>query len=246
MPAKYETTVTLPTNGKLYGEDGPEDITIRAMTTKEEKLLLGSPNSHAFDSIIKACIVDPKDIDVNDLIAADTNYLLFRLRIHTYGPDYDITTTCPNCRARNENTINLEDLPVNELGDDFEEPFKITLPMSGDTLECALLRKHDIDAIDSRSKKIARRSKKATLNEISFNYRMGKYIKKINGKEVSWDEAVAYTQDMHGRDSAWFWHEINKVDVGYDTELEIECDECGEVYTTMMPITMEFFRPSFG
>lgn len=245
MPAKYETTVTLPTNGNLYGEDGPEDIVLRAMTTREEKLLLGSPNSHAFDSIIKACVVEPKNLDIGELIPADSNYLLFRLRIHTYGPDYDIVTNCPNCRARNENTINLEDLPVRELDDSFSEPFIIELPMSGDKLECMLLRKKDLDAVDARSKKIARRSK-ANVNEISFNYRMGKYIKKINGKEVSWDDAVNYTLDMHGRDSAYFWDQLNKVDIGYDTELEIECDECGEIYNTMMPLSMDFFRPSFG
>ena len=59
MSAKYETTVTLPTNGKMYGDDGPVDVTLRAMTTKEEKLLLGSTSSNVFDDIVKACIVEP-------------------------------------------------------------------------------------------------------------------------------------------------------------------------------------------
>lgn len=246
MPvSSYETTVHLPTNGNLYGPGGPENVTIRAITTREEKFLLGSSNNNAVDEIIDACIVEPKGLKVADLILADSNFLLYKLRIHTYGPEYNITTTCPSCGAANENRINLNDFIVYELEDDFEEPFDIDLPMSGDTLSCVMLRKRDYDIIDDRARKIARKSRDATQAEVAYNMRLARYVKQINGKDVTWDEAQKYTIDMHGKDTAWFWHVINGIEVGYDTDVDVTCDVCGNEYDTPLPMTMEFFRPSF-
>ena len=50
---------------------------------------------------------------------------------------------------------------------------------------------------------------------------------------------------LNGRDSAWFWHVINDIQVGYDTDVDIICDNCGHEYTVPLPMTMDFFRPSF-
>ena len=163
MPKKnYETTVHLPSNGMLYGENGPEDVTIRAITTREEKFLLGSTANDSVDEIIESCIVKPAGLKMADLILADTNYLLYRLRIHTYGPDYNISTICPNCGTTNNNKVNLNDFLVYELDDDFHEPFDIELPMSEDTLTVRLLRKGDYDAIDNRARRLAKKSRDAT------------------------------------------------------------------------------------
>ena len=246
MPAKnYETTVHLPSNGMLYGEGGPEDITLRAITTREEKFLLGSSNTDAVDEIIEACIVKPAGLKMDNLILADSNFLLYKLRIHTYGPEYNITTTCPSCNNQNNSRVNLNEFLVYELDDDFSEPFDIELPVSGDTLTCRLLRKADYDLINSRAQKLTRKSKNVTQAEVAYPMRLARYIVKINGKAVEWEEAQRYALDMHGRDSAWFWHIINGIQVGYDTDVDITCDSCGIEYTTQLPMSMDFFRPSF-
>lgn len=242
--AKYETTVTLPTNGHLYGPDGPVDVTLRAMTTKEEKILLGSSSDNVFDKVIKACIVEPKDLNLDDLILSDINFLLLKLRIHTYGSDYKIETTCPNCGSIDYRTINLDDFPIYTLSEDFKEPIKMKLPMSGDTLECNLLRNKDVKFVDRLAKKLSRTSKTNT-DAIAYNIRMAKYIQSINGEKVDGSKAQAYTQNMHSRDSAYFWWKINKILIGYDTTMELTCSECNSDYETAMPITSEFFRPTF-
>lgn len=246
MPNKnYETTVHLPSNGKLYGENGPEDVTLRAITTREEKFLLGSSNNDAVDEIIESCIIKPHGLKMDDLVLADSNYLLFKLRIHTYGPNYDISTICPNCGSTNNNIVNLNEFLVYELDDDFQEPFDIELPISKDTVTVHLLRKRDYNAIDNRAKRLAKKSKGTNQAEIAYNMRMARFIMKINDKEVTWEEAQQYTIDMHGMDSAWFWHVINDINIGYDTDVDIICDSCGHEYTTPLPMTFDFFRPSF-
>ena len=49
--SKYETTVKLPSKGLLY-EDIPEEITLRAITTNDEKMLYGSTSGNAFSKVL--------------------------------------------------------------------------------------------------------------------------------------------------------------------------------------------------
>lgn len=244
MSAKYETTVVLPTNGKMYGAEGPREVTLRAMTTKEEKILLGSTGDNTFDKIVKSCIVSPSDLNLDDLIVSDSHFLLMKLRAHTYGSDYHIECTCPECGKVEKKTINLDDFPVYMLDDDFKEPIEFTLPMSGDKLECKLLRNKDITYVNRLAHKLARNTK-TSEEEIAYNIRMSRHIVRINGEDVDDATAQLYTQNMHGRDSAYFWWSLNKVLVGYDTTVECTCPNCGADYEIGMPITSEFFRPSF-
>lgn len=244
MSAKYETTVTLPTNGKMYGDDGPVDVTLRAMTTKEEKLLLGSTSSNVFDDIVKACIVEPKDLDFGSLIASDAHFLLLKLRAHTYGSDYNIECKCPQCGRKEQMTINLDDFPVYTLDDNFVEPIEFTLPMSGDKLACRLLRNKDLEFVNRQARKLSK-TLKVPQEEIAYNLRMSRHIVKINDEPVDDARSQAYTQDMHGRDSAYFWSQLNKILIGYDTTIEAICPNCNTEYEMSMPITSEFFRPTF-
>lgn len=246
MPVmNYETSVQLPTNGRLYGPGGPSEVVLRAITTREEKFLLGSSSSKPVDSIVEACIVEPKGLKLADLIVPDSNFLLYKLRIHTYGPLYDITTQCPNCRATNQNRVDLNDFMVYELDDDFQEPFEIELPKCGDTLTCRLMRKRDVEAVEDRARKIVRKTRGVTLEEVAYNMRVARHILKINDKEVTWDEAQQYTINMHGMDLAWFWKVLDDIKVGYDNTLDIDCEVCGNSYETGLPLTMDFFRPAF-
>lgn len=245
--AKYEATVTLPTNGNLYGDDGPDVVVLRAMTTQEEKMLYGSSSgTDRLRAMVRACVVEPVDFDINGLIGEDFYYLLVKLRILTYGPEYKIETVCPYCHHENKMTINLdEDLIVNELPKEFSEPISIKLPKSGDTVECKLLRMRDNNTVDKLAKKL---SKNGTVSsdEIAYTYRLAKSIVSLNGKEIDFPEAQQYVQRMHAMDSAYINSRMNKIHVGYDRDIEIDaCGSCGEPYEATLPLSGEFFRPSF-
>ena len=243
--AKYETAVTLPTNGNLY-EDGPVDVILRSMTTQEEKLLYGSTSGdEKIKAIIKACIVEPKDLDINRLVSEDYYFLLLKLRILTYGNEYKIEPVCPYCHHSSNVTVDLDSFPVYLLDDDFSEPIRVELPMSGDVLECKLLRLKDSNAARKQAKKFARGSK-LSADEIAYTYRLAKQILSINGKETNYAEAQQYVQNMHARDSAYMQWKINNYKLGYDMTVDIEsCPNCGEEFEVPMPMSSEFFRPSF-
>lgn len=240
----YEVTVTLPSKGLLYKEANiPSEISLRGMTTKEEKILFGSSGGDVFEKILRNCITNPKNLDTNELISNDETFLIMQLRMVTYGDDYKVSVECPHCHRKSIYKISLSEFIVNYLEDDFTEPIEVKLPRSGDTLSLRLLRNKDIKFIDRYAKKFAKQFN-LNVREVEYTCRMAKFITKINGKEVDFVEAREYVENMYSLDSAKFWTVLNKIVVGIDTTAMVTCNECGEDFDFAMPITSEFFRPT--
>jgi len=244
--AKYINKVELPTRGLLYDESLkiPDTITIRAMTTKEEKMLLGS-TTDAIEHIIKACLEDPKDLPIDKMISADVTNILIDLRTLTYGPDYRMNFTCTSCKRENTISTDLTDLENRFLPEDFVEPIEITLPRSGDTLGVRILRGEDFKSVEKWARQIEKKSRAKDLKgDITYTLRMAKHIQTINGEEVNSHEALSYAENMIGGDSAHFWSVIDNIEVGYDVSLIEDCGYCGAENEFLMPVTKEFFRPT--
>lgn len=240
----YEATVTLPSMGILYKEDKiPAEVTVRGMTTKEEKILYASQGGDVFQKILSNCITEPSNIDVKKLIAADEMFLIMQLRMVTYGPEYKVSAVCPHCGARETYKINLSEFETDFLPDDFEEPIKIELPRSGDVLSVKILRNEDSDFVEKHARKFA---KQFNLNyrEVEYVNRMAKYIIAINDEPVDFNTARDYVENMMSMDSAKFWSVLNSIKVGLDTTANVVCSSCGEEFDFVMPITSEFFRPT--
>lgn len=242
---KYETTVELPSKGLLY--DGiPGKVTIRAITTNDEKLLFGSTSSNAFDKVLKNCIVTPADLDIKDLLPFDEHFLMLKLRTHTYGSEYKIQGKCPHCGHKHDFVVNLDEFPVYQLEDSFQEPIEFTLPVCEKTVSVRLLRNRDTDSVQSQAKKIAKHTG-CNAKELEYMLRMAKYIKAIDGEAVDEGRAQAFVEKLQGRDSAFFWYKIDDaVKCGVDTTSEVTCPECGEEFDLPFQINSEFFRPKFG
>lgn len=245
MASMNLTNVTLPSKGLLYDGINPE-FTLKMMGVSEEKMIFGSTNSNAIEKALQSCIVEPKNIDPDQLLAADEHFLLMKLRIHTFGPEYHVVGKCTECGKRNEYDINLDtDLTINTLRDDFKEPIEISLPLSKDKLEVRLLRNKDVDRIEKQAKRIAR-SSSASQGELEYVMRMAAMIVSIN-KEIqeSPEMAQTYVESMNSYDSAYFWSIMDEVRIGYDSRIIVTCNECGEEYELLVPMNSEFFRPKF-
>ena len=240
----YETTVTLPSKGLIYGGKVPAEISLRGMTTRDEKILYASQGSNVFQKLLKSCITDPKDLDTNQLIASDELFLVLQLRMITYGPEYKVDAQCPNCGQTHTYTVMLNELDVNYLDDDFKEPIEVTLPRSGHKLSLKILRNEDSDFVDRFSKKFAK-TFNLNIREVEFTARLAKYITAIDGKNVDFETARDFVEHMVSRDSAEIRSAMNKILVGVDTRVTVDCQGCGEEFTFGMPLTSEFFRPTF-
>ena len=117
---KTQETYTLPSKGLVYNpEDGiPASITLRRMTTKEDKIRLRNQGEDRIrKDILQACIVEP--IDAGKLKLMDANLLLFRLRALSLLDDtYKIHCGCNKCGTQFVHQINLSEVPVNYMTDE--------------------------------------------------------------------------------------------------------------------------------
>ena len=89
-------------------------------------------------SLLQYSIVSPKDFNVYNLLPFESKYLLYRLRVLTYGNEHTFKDKCPYCGAINDIEMNLNDIPINEVPDNFKLIFDIgPLPVSGVILKKA-------------------------------------------------------------------------------------------------------------
>lgn len=237
--------IELPSRGLLYGGKIPPTITIRAMTTKDEKMIVGS-GEESIRRLLSSCITEPQGIDVTSLALGDQHFILVHLRILSYGPEYNIKMRCPACSMTNTYVVNLEELEVNYLPEDFREPFEVVLPRSKRRVGLKLMRFGDLVRADERAKKVMRRGGNAG-GDPGFIFRMASMIATIDGKAPeSPGETQTFVENLIGMDSAYIHDRITKVDMGYDVNLLETCVGCGEETEFVMPLTAEFFRPTFN
>lgn len=238
-----ETTVTLPSKGIIYDDKSvPADISIRGMTTREEKILYSSAGGDVFSKILKNCVTTPEDFDTSNLIAADEMFLIVQLRIVTFGPNYKVSATCPHCGHTDTYQVNLSDFDVEYLPEDFKEPIEVKLPQSGDTLSLRLLRNSDNQMLDKFIKKRAKQFN-LPIKEVEYDCRNAKYITAVNGKPIDFVDAIEYFQSMVSMDSMRMQTALGDVRVGLDTTANVMCTACREEFDFTTPITREFFRP---
>lgn len=92
-------TVLLPSKGLLYPESSilaAGKVEMQYMSAKHEDILTNRnyiKDGSVLDRLLKALIVDPKDIDLNELLVADKNAILIAARILGYGKDYEFKYT---------------------------------------------------------------------------------------------------------------------------------------------------------
>jgi len=241
---KYE----IPSRGKVYGDlDVPSEFTLRAMTTLEEKMRLAGQGLSTIPNLINACLMSPTDFDTSILKIFDLQFLMYKLRIVTYGPEYKLVVRCDNCGKENDVVVNLDDLPVKYAEDNYIEPFTVgPLPVSGDIITCRILSANDFIEIEKESKRILSKTPNYVGDpEFILTYRYK--ISTINGQEVLPFKLQEYIEKMHARDMRFFDSKYADLteNIGLDFEQVHVCTSCGSDIKYTLQVTDEFFRPKY-
>lgn len=245
----FQETYELPSKGLLYSnKDDLKEITLRSMTTFEEKMRLGSQSFYTkISNILDSIVTSPENFNAKEMTIFDFNFLMYKMRTVSYGPTYKVNITCPHCGNNVLLKINLDDLKVNYLDEKQEEPFTIgPLPRTGDIIGCKHLRVKDLMNIERRAKEILSKSKDY-VGDPEYILRMAAWIKTINGEEVHLPEAEHYIEKLNAMDSAYLSQKYGEAtdNVGIDTTVESECPVCGGELSFGLPLTGEFFRPTY-
>ena len=209
--ATIQETYKLPSLGKLYGQGFPDEVTIRSMTTFEEKMRLGNQGFwKTIVSILNAVVTSPENFDAADLTLFDFQYLMYKMRTVSYGPIYKVSLTCPHCGKQMIARVNLDELAVKYLDDSAMEPFSVTLPRSGDVVQCKYVRVRDAIANDKKSKDILK-DHPDYIGDPSYILNIASQIASVNNEEMLPIEIQMYVEKMNAMDSAYFFQAYNKV-----------------------------------
>lgn len=243
LMANYTEKFTLPSRGMLNQGIGKE-IVMRNMTTSEEKMLLGS-SAEALDNIIKTCIVSPENINLGELISPDKHFLIMKLRTLSYGSEYFVSVKCTECEKVSEYKLDLDSLIINELPDDFKEPYdEFELPVCETTVTLKMPRIKDLDDAETKAKRF---HKKYPLvrGDMAYIYRLMTNIMTVDGEEMSKLDLQKFIEEMHTKDSSYLKNRLNKLKIGYDTDMVEECPKCHADVEFVLPINTEFFRTRY-
>lgn len=241
----YTKEIILPSNGYL---GGPSKVTIRAMTTAEEKILYSSRDFSFINKICKACTIRPKDLDLSTLTAQDLQFMLFQIREVTFGPTYKQPIRCPFCGMSQEAEINIADFTVEVL--DKEELAKklfIELPISKVGVHLRLLSQQEIDNIESEAQKLFNDGLISDPDSHAMVKKITAMIESVVGKEFeNENDKFSYVNKLHMADFNAIRNALDKIKFGLDNSVEVICENknCNRKVEVLGTICPEFFRPT--
>lgn len=241
------TILTLPSEGKFYGEGHPlhglDTIEIRQMTTAEEDILSNRTllqKGTALDKFLERILVDSK-VSPEQLLVGDKNAVLIQARIDGYGNDYTTQVTCPNCSANQKHSFDLEECitPVVQSAEASEQNhrgnFSVTLD-NGWEVEIRPLTGAD----ENKLLKSSANRKKAGLAETVVQDQLNAMIVSVSGHEDTATIAKA-VQHMTGKQSRAI-REAYKASVpNIELRSDFDCQECHTTTEMEVPLGADFF-----
>lgn len=251
----YQRDVTLPSQGLLYEGKLPEGrITVKALTVKDERVLMGQGDSEVILNKVLTKLTElPDTLGPQDLTLDDRLFLNIQLRNISYGSLYEYEYQCADCREMVSASLDLNDLPVLEPTEAWEEgdapePFAVTLA-DGTIVEWKFLRGSDEMAIG----RLARQNVKRGIGrdgDPEYVFRLAKHVVGINGrrttdeeKALTFKEIRDFVEGLYAQDSQALRNAIEDNRAGLDLQMEETCPLCGSLNEFGLPFTAKsFFR----
>lgn len=240
---------TLPSNGKVYPADlkvNP-NIKLRSMTTEEEMKRLGhSPYVYKmFSDMIDDCLVDKKPgISTYDMCLGDYQFLLYKLRTVTYGPEYNVQSFCPHCGTLNKVTVNLDNLKINSYDSSMSKSLEFQLPVSKRLIKIRWQTPRMLDEIEKLTKEQNSQSSDSVESAILFNVMY--LIDTVDGEVFDDVKKEMFVRKLPMRDTNSILQHARKLigKLGIDNTVTYTCTSCNQEYKFNLPITGEFFGPT--
>lgn len=236
-------TYTLPSKGKIYDPPIDPEVKLRSLTTLEEMKRLSKSDRpyQNMSEIIDDCLVKGPELSSYDMAIGDYQFLLHKLRIVTYGPEYELGSTCPTCATLNTGVIDLDQLNVTEYTEEFEQLKEVTLPRCKAQVKLKVQTPRILDNIAVLAK--AKKSKGPSSS--AYMLTLQNVIDEINGKQVDALTKEDFVSKLEMMDANILLQTASKLNnsIGLDTNLITDCENCGLTYTNTFRITSEFFGP---
>ena len=238
----------LPSGGKIYDTKVNPHVELRSMTARDEMKRL-SPSTTPLKTladIIEGCMIEKPAIHVYDMALADYEYLLHKLRVVTYGPDYKMSLRCTECGQYFDTTADLDSLELKDFDfDKFESLRTFQLPKSGKTIVLKFLTPRLLDTIESRVKESQRKFKGVEI-DWETKLKLQLCIDTIDGEVKSPVDIESIIDNLPALDMQKILNNMDKLNqcFGLNNELFLTCPNCKQEVMTFFRFGPEFFRPS--
>ena len=253
--SNYTQEVTIPSKGYLNPEIPNGTIVQRCMMVSDQKFLAGSQlrGSLMTKTLLERTIESPENIDIGKLTPADTLYLLFKLRVLSYGSSYKFRTKCPECGQKIDLDVDLSTLVVNTLEEDYEKHMEVVLPNAGDKVYTRFVTNDDMSMIEDEMER-RRRKGRETTEDSEFVLRLASMIKKIElvTPNADGDKVLThpidiqnYLEDLTDLDATAIRASVDKVSFGISPLVEERCPHCREFIDVGITFGGGFFRPKY-
>lgn len=252
IESNFTQELTLPSLGLLNPEIPEGKLVQRCMMVADQKFLSGSNQSagSTIHQLLQRTITSPEGFDVSKLTLPDTLYLLFKLRVLSYGEHYKFRTKCPECGKKIDVVVDLSELPVETLEEDYTDNLVVTLPHRKDKVYTRIQTNQDMENIN---KELKRRKKRNPEDESEYVLRITNSIEKIelatpnrDGKSVLTSplDIERYVGALTDLDASTIINTRDSVTWGITPVIEYVCPECGEYIDISLRFSGEFFRPT--
>lgn len=239
---------TLPSLGRVYNREINPTFKLRSMTTVEEMKRLNhsdKPNKNIAE-IIDDCLVENIGISAYDLCLPDFQYMLHKLRIVTYGPNYKLSSNCPWCASSNNNVVNLDNMSLVEFNEEtYEKYSEFELPNTKKIIRLNMQTPRILDNIATKVKDV-RKKNPDFQGDPAFLFTLEAMIDTIDGTAPDRFRVMDFIRKLPMMDTNYILKSGEKLNesFGLDKSLEHTCSVCGLDYTGNFRTTSEFFGPS--
>ena len=240
--SNFQKVLEVPSNG-YFG--GPKEVTMRGITTNEEKMIYTATDFSFIKQLIKSCCIEPKNLDVNKLHPNDLVYLVFALREMTFGATYPQSVVCPHCGFKQDVDIDITKMEYDILDlESLDEKLEVHLPASGDSVKLKLMSQGEIDDIEKEVKRGAEKGKIKDPDGWLFLKKFAGVIDTVNGKPFDTEaDKINYVRNMSMRDSNKINKQLSEIKFGMNQMLDFTCARCHEEMEVKGYMSPEFFHP---
>ena len=245
--ARILENLMLPSKGLIYEEEVNPNIQLSSMKTKHEMLRLSATdeNHKVMAKIVDDCIMSDMGISSYDLCLGDFQYLLYKLRVVTFGPEYEMQVRCPYCSFENTLSINIDELEIHEYTNDLPDLLELDLPVSGNHLKLTMQTPRMLDRISARIKDTVQRRRIKDEN-LTVLYTIMACIEEIDDEPVDLTTIETWIRELPLADSNAILYRIDEINDALGIELNsvATCKVCGANFLAPFRVNHSFFRPN--
>jgi len=221
--------INLPSKCLVYKDIDPTKIKLRTLKGKDEKLIaeLNLDNFEKRVLILLRSIL--QGIDPTQLTSGDRLYIMVWEGINSYSKNYEMEGICGECFQKITVPVDLSQLEVTYLPDNFKEPYQVKLS-DGGTVNLKLFRVEDEIKIADYEKG----------SDSSWLYRFALSI--VDDSKGIWDK-VSYLENLPAKDVATIRAFHEKFAHGPKLETKYTCPKCGGEGVMPIPFRLQMFCP---